>query len=164
MDGRSGGGVAVRVGGRGDVTGSHTVWTARVQNQIATPVLHLGNIYWVNRGVANCIAAKTGDRLYQARLPGAAAGGSRPGGRDRGGYGGGGGSYASPIIADGKLIVVTRSGLTHVITAADKFELVAQNCLESDNSDFNTPPAVSDGRLLIRSNKAIYCVANTDPN
>ena len=160
-------------------TETHTVWTVRAQNRIATPVVYNGSIYWVSRGIANCISAETGDEVFKSRVPGAAASGGSsrgrggPGGdRGRGGFGGRGGSgggpggqdYASPIVVDGKLIVMTRSGLTHVLNAGTEFELIAQNRFESDGSDFNATPAASDGQLFIRSNEAIYCVANMDSN
>ena len=37
-------------------------------------------------------------------------------------------------------------------------ELLAHNVFESDQSDFNGSPAVSGGRLFLRSNKILYCI------
>ena len=65
-----GGSIAVRVGGEGDVARSHVVWTGRDNSRIGTPIAHDGRIYFIARGVANCIDAKTGERIYQARLSG----------------------------------------------------------------------------------------------
>ena len=78
----------------------------------------------------------------------------------RGGRGGRGGQdYASPILVGDKLILVTRSGLTHVWQEGAEFKPIADNKFASDTSKFNGTPAVSGGRLFIRSDKAIYCVA-----
>jgi outer membrane protein assembly factor BamB len=65
--------------------------------------------------------------------------------------------YASPILADGKLYYLSRSGTTYVLKAGPKYELLATNEL-SDRSSFDASLAVSDGRIYIRSNRFLYCV------
>jgi outer membrane protein assembly factor BamB len=167
---RGGGTIAVRAGGTDDVTKSHVVWTGNQQSRIGTPVVHEGRIYWVSGGTANCIDAKTGEQVYESRLsstaapaapaPGAAPGppggpGRRPGGF-RGGFGGQ--DYSSPVVADGKLYFVSRAGVTSVLALGPEFRLLAQNRFQ-DGGDFSATPAISDGQLLIRSSKYLYCVA-----
>lgn len=49
--------------------------------------------------------------------------------------------------------------MTHVWEAGPEFKLVAQNRFESDESRFNGTPAVSDGKLWLRSDRFLYCVA-----
>jgi outer membrane protein assembly factor BamB len=111
-----------------------------------------------------CLDAATGERIYQERFPGAPATpveppGGEGGGRFRGGRGGRGGQdYASPILVGDKLILVTRSGLTHVWQEGPEFKSIATNQFASDTTKFNATPAVADDRLYIRSDKAIYCV------
>ncbi len=163
IEGRSGQAIAIRAGGQKDVTNTHVVWKARGQNRICTPVLYEGRLYAVSRGVAQCLDAKTGQQVYQKRLSAGQdvaeeAGGGRPG-RGRGGAGGGGQDYSSPIVVNGKVYFVQRSGLTHVWEAGPEFKLVAQNRFESDESRFNGTPAVSDGKLWLRSDRFLYCVA-----
>lgn len=68
IGGREGGGLAIRAGGSGDVTESHVVWSGNQQARIGTPVLKDGLIYWFSGGMANCIDAATGERVYQQRL------------------------------------------------------------------------------------------------
>jgi hypothetical protein len=62
---RSSGSLAVRAGGRGDVSKTHVLWTSRTSSYVATPVLHDGHLYWIDdKGLAFCSDAKTGkDRL-----------------------------------------------------------------------------------------------------
>lgn len=145
---RSSGSHAIRVGGKGNVASSHMVWSSRNSSYVATPLLHDGRLYWVSdRGQAFCIEAKTGKLVYRKRLAGL-SGTSRP-------------VYASPILAGGKLYVVSRRAGTYVLSAGDKFEQLARNRIGSDNSDFNATPAVSDGELFLRSNTALYCVAGS---
>jgi outer membrane protein assembly factor BamB len=68
IGGRDGGGIAIRTGGTGDVTESHVVWSGSQRGRIGTAVYHDGLIYWVADGMANCIDAETGEKVYQQRL------------------------------------------------------------------------------------------------
>ncbi|MFM2004143.1 MAG: hypothetical protein RI963_3569, partial [Planctomycetota bacterium] len=49
-----------------------------------------------------------------------------------------------------------------VLAAKPSFEVLAQNRFAADDSDFNATPAISDGELFLRSNRFLYCVAETD--
>jgi outer membrane protein assembly factor BamB len=164
IEGMGGGSIAVRVGGEGDVAKTHVVWTGRDNNRIGTPIVYDGRIYFFSRGVANCIDAKTGERIYQARLSGGAAAtsaaGDRGGGPGPGRGFGGGQDYSSPVIAGGNLYYISRSGDGYVIRLGPKFEQLALNRLTPDREDFSATPAISDGELFIRSNKHLYCVSD----
>jgi outer membrane protein assembly factor BamB len=166
---RGGGGAAIAVqgGGKGDVTDTNIVWTENYRGNIGTPVVADGLIYWAANGELNCADARTGEQVYQERLqpPGAAPAegeGEGGGGRGRGGRGGrggmGGGDYASPIIADGKIIFPRRGGEVYVIATGREFQLLAVNKF-SGEADYSATPAASDGQLFIRSSKKLYCVA-----
>jgi hypothetical protein len=68
IGGRDGGGMAIRAGGSGDVTESHVLWSGNQRARIGTAIYHDGLIYWIADGMANCIDAKTGEKVYQQRL------------------------------------------------------------------------------------------------
>ncbi len=144
---RSGGGLAVRVGGKGDVTKTHRLWTTRKGSNVGSPVLHGEHLYWMHEslGLVYCADAKTGDNVYEQRV---AQGAEQV--------------YASPVLVDGKLYFVTRSGLTFVIAAKPEYELLAINDLAPRNRRtpevFNASPAVSGGRLFVRSDRTLYCI------
>ncbi len=157
IEGRSSQAFAVNCGGEKDVTKTHLAWTARGQNRICTPVYYDGRLYTVSRGIAQCLNAKTGEQVYQKRLSGSAPVEEPGGGRPR--RGGGGQDYSSPIVVNGNLYFVTRSGLTHVWKTGPEFQIVAQNRFNSDESRYNGTPAVADGKLWLRSDKFLYCVA-----
>ncbi len=94
IEGRGGGSAAVKVGGKGDVTESNTVWTGNDSARFGTPLVQDGRIYFFSNGVANCINAENGESIFKGRLPGAssaAGGGGRPGGFGGGGRPGGDG-------------------------------------------------------------------------
>lgn len=144
IGGRTGGSLAVRAGGRGDVTPSR-VWTLAKGSNVSSPVFHDGHLYWLheNTGVAYCVEAATGRIIYEERLP------------DAGQF------YSSPALADGKLYCVSRRGVIFVLAAKPEFEQLARNDL-SDRSSFDASPAIDGKRLLIRSDRFLYCVA--EPN
>ena len=97
------------------------------------------------------------------RGPGGPGGGG-PGGRRGGGGRGGYGSdlstmeYATPVLVDGKIIVVAPGGEFYIVNATPEMELRQTNKL-TDKTGFNASPAVSDGRLFLRSGGSLYCIA-----
>jgi outer membrane protein assembly factor BamB len=135
--------VAIRAGGRGDVTGTHTLWEIKHGAEICTPVLYEGHLYWANNesGIAFCVEAKTGKTVYRERLN------PRPGR-----------IYASGVIGDGKLYYVSRETGVYVLPAAPRYEVLAHNKLQSDSSVFNATPAVGRGRIFLRSDRYLYCI------
>jgi hypothetical protein len=166
IEGRSGEAIAVRPGGEKDATQTNVVWKSRGQNRICTPLVYDGRIYAVSNGVAQCLDAETGKQLYRTRLGGTAPANDRPepGRRPgRGGFGRGGGmggqDYSSPIAVAGKIYFVTRSGRCYVWEAGPEFLLLAQNQFASDESRYNGTPAAANGRLYLRSDQALYCIA-----
>ena len=142
LGGRSGvAALAVRAGGNGDVTETHRLWKSVKGSNVSSPVFLDGHVYWMHeqRGVAYCAKADTGEVMYEQRL-------------DRAGQ-----VYSSALLADGRLYYVTRDGKTFVLAAKPSFEQLASNDL-SDGSLFNGSPSVDGSRLLIRSDKFLYCV------
>ena len=142
LGGRSGtAALAVRTGGSGDVTDSHRLWTSKKGSNVTSPIYLDGNLYWMHEklGIAYCAKAETGELLYEERV-------------NRAGQ-----IYASALLADGRIYYLNRSGRTFVVAAEPKFKLLATNDL-NDGSLFNASCAVANNRLLIRSNKYLYCV------
>jgi len=66
--------------------------------------------------------------------------------------------YASPTLIGDHIYVVTRRSGTIVYSPGDNFEPVSRNVIAGDETDFNASPAVSEGRIYLRSNKALYCI------
>ena len=82
--------------------------------------------------------------------------GRRGGGR-RGGFGSQ--DYASPVVAGDKLYFQSRRGDCFVLGTADGIEQLAVNRVTTESEDFSATPAISNGALVIRSNRHLYCVA-----
>jgi outer membrane protein assembly factor BamB len=142
IGGRSGiAAVAIRTGGRGDVTTTHRLWTSRKGSNVSSPVVHGRYLYWMhdNLGMAYCAEAESGKIVYEQSIPRA------------------GQVYASPVLAGGKLYYVARTGRTYVVTASPKYELLAVN-EPLERGTFNASPAIAAGRLFLRSDRFLYCI------
>jgi outer membrane protein assembly factor BamB len=137
--------VAIRTGGRGDITESHVVWDLKETPKVSTPVYYDGYLYWMsNRAVAVCVNAETGEVAYEERV-------------NLSGRGKGDKVYASPVVVDGKLYYLTRQDGAVVVAVGPEYNELAQNDL-GDPSVFNASPVPSNGQLLIRSDRFLYCI------
>jgi outer membrane protein assembly factor BamB len=137
------GSLAIRAGGRGDVTASHKLWSLNKGSNVPSPILHDGHLYFAheNLGIAYCVNAKTGELVYEERLE------PSPGQ-----------IYASPVLGGGRIHYLGRSGRSVAVAATSKFGLLGESVLESNRGVFNATPAIAGRRLLIRSNRALYCL------
>ncbi len=132
--------LAVRGGGRGDVTKSHRLWRIAKSPFVPTPLYHDGHLYWLtSEGIACCVKADTGEAVYAQRISGL------------------GTVYASLLQADGKLFGVSRTDGAVVLAAGTEFKELAHNKL-GDGSVFNASPLPYRGRLLLRSDQFLYCI------
>jgi len=148
--GRGGGSIAIDAGGSGDVSKTNTVWTGGETTSFATPVRHGSKVYLVSSGVVSVVDEKTGEKLEQARLSGAMPTGGRFGSLD----------YPSPIVVGDRMFYLNGSGQMFVFDLSGELKQVAVNRVTADAETFWGSPAVSDGRLILRSSKYLYCVAD----
>lgn len=129
---------AYRSGGSGDVTASHRLWSFDHGPDVPTPVTDGKYLWTINdRGIAHCLDAKTGAEVWGSQRIKA-------------------GTYsASPVLADGKIYITSEDGVTSVMVAGPKFEVVAENNLD----DYTLSSiAVSDGQIFLRTAKALWCI------
>ncbi len=130
--------LAIRAGGRGDITATHKVWSYDSGPDVPTPVTD-GTYFYIVRdnGVMWCLDAKTGKPIWgPQRL--------RPG------------TYSSsPVLADGKLYISNEDGLTSVVKAGPAFELLAENPLDDY---ILSSPAISDGQIFIRTAAHLWAI------
>jgi outer membrane protein assembly factor BamB len=131
--------LAIKAGGRGDVTGTHRLWSFDNGPDVPTPTSDGKLIYTVtDRGVAYALDAQSGKIVYgPERLK-----------TD---------SYsASPVLAEGKIYITSENeGLTSVYRAGPKFELLAQNPL---NDYCLSSPAISEGQIFIRTTGHLWAI------
>ena len=130
--------LALKPGGRGDVTRSHVLWTFNNGPDVPTPVTDGTYFYAINdRGIMWCLDAKTGKEIYgRQRLPPATYSGS-------------------PVLADGRIYITSEDGVTVVVKAGPQFEVLAEN----DLGEYTlSSPAISNGQIFIRTESFLYAI------
>jgi outer membrane protein assembly factor BamB len=130
--------LALRAGGRGDVSTTHRAWSYDQGPDVPTPATDGTYVYVVNdKGIVSCLEGKTGRVLYGPQRIAL-------------------GTYSSsPVVADGKLYITNEEGLTTVLKAGPAFEVLAENSV----GDFVlATPAVDGGQILLRTSKKLYCI------
>jgi len=133
---------AIRLGGQGDVSGSHVAWTlAGSSADVPTPVAFEGRVYVCgDRGDVACVNLESGKALWTERLP-----------RNRYPY------SSSPLIVGGKLYTTREDGTTFVLAIGDKPQLLATNVLRENTY---ATPAFVDGRVYMRTSDFLFCIGD----
>ena len=133
---RSGPYMAVRPGGRGDVSATHVAWQVPTgAPYVSSLVQYRGRVYMANDvGVLTAIDAKTGQRVWQERTPGVFS--------------------ASPVAGDGKVYFLSETGETLVLSV-DGPSILARNDL---GERALASPAIAGGRLYIRTDGYLYAI------
>ena len=134
---RSGPFMAVRPGGRGDISRSHVVWEVPTgAPYISSLVYDEGILYMASDvGAVTAIDAASGRRIWQQRVDGIFS--------------------ASPVAGDGKIYFVSETGETIVVKAGRQPEVLARNDL---GERLIASPAISNGQLFIRSDGQLFAI------
>ena len=130
--------LALKPGGRGDVTTTHKLWEFNNGPDVPTPASDGTHLYVVNDGgVVFCLDLKTGRPIYgPERLKS--------------------GTYsASPVLADGRLYVTSEEGVTSVYSAGPKFEILAENVMDEYTL---SSVAISKSQIFLRTAKHLYAI------
>ena len=134
---RSGPYMAIRPGGRGDISTSHVVWEVPTgAPYISSLVYDEGILYMASDvGAVTAIDAATGKRIWQQRVEGIFS--------------------ASPVAGDGKIYFVSETGETIVLKAGRQPEVLARNDI---GERLIASPAISNGQLFIRSDGQLFAI------
>jgi outer membrane protein assembly factor BamB len=130
--------LAIRLGGRGDMTEKAVRWKyQRSIPQLPSPLIYQNVLYMVNDGgIVTTLNPETGAVIKQGRLTGAL-----------------GAYFASPIAADGHVFFTSEPGAVAVLPPSGDLTPLVVNDLKEDT--FATP-AVADGRLYVRTTRALW--------
>ena len=127
--------LAIKVDGKGDVTGTHVAWTIDKAVPHNPSMAVIGDeLYFVaDNGILTCADAKTGQIHYSERCTGPIS--------------------ASLLVADGKLYLQDEKGLGVVVKPGKTFQILAQNNLDERSL---ASYAVIGSDLLIRTEGNLY--------
>jgi outer membrane protein assembly factor BamB len=107
---------------------------------IPAPLLYRNVFYMVKTGgIVTTLDPATGKLLKEGRSPGAL-----------------GEYYASPVAADGKVFLANTEGKIIVLRAAGEWEVLGVNDI---GEEIHATPALSEGRIYVRTHDALYCFA-----
>lgn len=144
LNGQPGNFYAVRLGGSGDVTNSHVVWSAsRAGGRDQPSPIVIGNyVIVVNmKGIATCYDATDGKLVWKQRLQGQFVG--------------------TPMAVNGQAYFTNEAGDTYVIEPGPTAKIVAINKLNAPGKEiFRATPTPMEGQLFIRSTKTLYLIEN----
>jgi outer membrane protein assembly factor BamB len=136
--------MGIRPDGSGNVTKTHVLWhekktPARNASYVPSPIAH-GHYFYVisDLGYLSCLDARTGKRQYMEQL--------------------GEHHSASAVFANGLLYFPADEGVTYVVRAGPKFELVASNDL---GENIYASPAISHGQIFLRTLGHLHCIGAT---
>lgn len=142
---------AIRPGASGDIslegdatTNDYIVWTQKMGGPYNPSSLLYGDKIYVlyDQGFFAAFDALTGAEVYpKKRIPDGKA------------------FTASPWAYNDKIFCLNEDGITFVIAAGNEFEILHTNPLAEDDMGMATPAIVGD-KLLIRTSKRLYCIAN----
>ncbi len=135
--------LAVRPGGRGDVTETHRLWhQPKSKLRLGSGVIHKGHIYVSDmQGVAQCLDLHSGEPVWEQRLK--ATDGDNA-------------TWSSMILtADERLYLLNQAGDTFVLRARPKFELLATNPLGETT---NASTVISAERIFVRTHEHLWCI------
>ncbi len=123
---------------KGEATETHVAWEQKKGCPTQpSPIFVNGRLFGLSDGgVLTRYNPADGEVIWQERV--------------------GGNFSASPVFADGKLYFLSEQGETTVTEAGDDFKILARSPL---NERCQASMAVSQGRLYIRSEKHLYCIA-----
>jgi outer membrane protein assembly factor BamB len=125
----------------GETSNQFVAWSyPRDGAYMITPVVYGDYVYSAkNNGVLNCYKARTGERMYQARLGGGTSG-----------------FTASPVAGDGKIYFASEDGDVFVVKAGPAFELIATNAM---NDVSMASAAISKGVIYFRTKTQVVAIA-----
>jgi len=130
-----------RAGGTGDITRSHLAWswTSRGSPDVPTPVSDGERLYMADdQGALTCVNARTGELIYGPIDTGI------------------GRTSSSPLLADGKLYLISETAETAVVATGPTYRLIAKNSL--DGSYTLSSPAIVDNEIFIRTGTHLYSI------
>ena len=129
--------MAIKLGGRGDITQTHVAWRVATGGPYVSSLVHYQGVLYMStdNGILSAVDASNGQRLWQERVDGVFS--------------------ASPIAGDGKVYFVSEAGETIVLKAGRTFQIVSRNKLDGH---FVASPAAGGGKVFLRADDRIIAV------
>lgn len=134
--------LAVRLGGKGDVTATHRLWHAsRGPLWLGSPVMANSLVFIPDmQGILHVLDANTWEERGKRRV--VTGDGNQA-------------CWSSPILADGKLYLPNQSGTIAVLKADANLQTIAMNSL---NEPLNASLAATQHQFILRTHQRLWCI------
>ena len=130
---------AIDLGGKGDVTDSHTPWMIDFSADVPTPAISGKRMYVLrDKHELVCVSTETGKTIWKGTLE-----------KHRSAF------SASPVVADGKVYMTREDGKTFVVADGDEFKMLGSSELKEQTV---ATPVLVDGRIYLRTYENLYCI------
>jgi outer membrane protein assembly factor BamB len=133
--------LAIKPGGKGDISSSHLLWreTENVA-EVPSPLCFNDHVYVVKKGgYFSCVDALSGKLIYKTRIKGTGA------------------YFSSPVAANNQVYVASHNGKVVVFQAGDEMKILTENNM---GEQILATPAVVDNKLYLRTDKHLYAFSD----
>jgi len=126
--------VGIQLGNEPEVVWEDYDYLSDVPSPVATDEFL---IVTTSYGVFACYDTQTGEKLWESEIDNSV--------------------YSSPVIADGKVFMTDKQGITHIFKAAGEFVSIGEAPLGEGSV---CTPAFANGHIFIRGEKHLFCISN----
>ncbi len=129
--------MAVKTGGKGDVTSTHVLWVVKTGAPYVSSLLYYqGSLYMATEnGIVSCIDPANGETVWKDRF--------------------GGVFSASPVAAEGRIYLINESGEAFVLEAGKEKKILARNSIPERTL---ASPAISHGQIFLRTDEHLIAI------
>ncbi len=136
--------LAIRARGKGVATLNQRLWiSSRYSPDCPSPIIYFGLAFTIrDDGMAQCLDLRSGEAYWQERLFAENV-------------------KVSPVAADGRVYFLSGRGNCTVVKADKEFHVLARNDFNEDNT--LAAMAIADGRIFLRTGRALYGIGKVPP-
>ena len=129
--------IAVRLGGKGDVTGTNLAWENRKIFPYVPTMLSKDDFVFsvTDKGMAMCHIANSGKEVWTNRLDSPVT--------------------ASPVMIGDNIFAIGEDGTVYVFKAQGSFQQIAKNSM---GEPVFASPAVANDKLFVRGKEHLFCI------
>jgi outer membrane protein assembly factor BamB len=134
--------LALRLGGRGDVSASHVKWTVPTGAPYVASVLYYEGLVYLahDSGIVTAVDPGTGERVWQERIPGIFS--------------------ASPVAAEGRVYLTSETGEVITLRAGRTPVVLGRSPI---GERAGATPALSRGQIFVRTDRRLVAVGTPRP-
>ena len=137
--------MAIKLGGRGDVTDTHRLWEVSAGANVPSPTLIDGQLYLLaDKAIVQCYDARNGELISKKRLPAKTR------------------SFASHLLANGLLYIPLEDDGVVVCEATSEFKRLSHNQFKSDKNSVKTSLVPTGRQMLLRNDQYLYLIGNNE--